>query len=118
MLSVCCGTKYTHSSLLAGSHCAVSQFSGTAPRIKIHHSVPEKGGASKLFDYSEQYCEPYRIMLKGLKEKEQQLTLQCFYKENTQKKYYDIFIGSPMCFLLLSGFVKKTLINAVPLLKI
>lgn len=92
MLGVCCAAKYTHSSLLAGSHCAVSLFRGIASRIKIHHSDRAMCGASKLFDNSEQAFEPCRTMLEELKEKQKQLTLQCFYKEkNTQKILKHIF---------------------------
>jgi hypothetical protein len=70
MLDVCRATKYTHSSLLAGPHCAVSLFRGIAPRIKIYHSGRAMCGASKLFDNSEQAFEPFRTILKQLKEKE------------------------------------------------
>ena len=51
-------------------------------------------GAAKLFDSSEQAFETCRVMLKELKGKEKQLTLQYFYKEKkTQQNIITFFWG-------------------------
>lgn len=84
MFGVCCATKYTHSSLLAGSHCTVALFRGIVPRIKIHHSGRAICGASKLFDNSEQVFEPCRIVLKELK-----MRSSSHYNVSTKKRRHN-----------------------------
>jgi len=105
MFGVCCATKYTHSSLLAGSHCTVALFRGIVPRIKIHHSGRAICGASKLFDNSEQVFEPCRIVLKELK-----MRSSSHYNVSTKKRRHNktlklFFFCAAVTYLWICAFL-------------
>jgi hypothetical protein len=114
MLGVCCATKYTHSSLLAGSHCAVSLFRGIVPRIKIHHSGRAMCGTSKLFDSLEQAFKLCCIMLKELKEKRGAAhTTMCLQRKEDTRKNVKTFLGGG-CQLFVDFRVSRGSWNLTP----
>ena len=87
MLGVCCATKYTHSSRLAGSHCAVSLFRGITPRIKIRHSGRAMCGDNTIVRQLGTGLRAMALYVKGAEENREAAHITVFLqrKEDTKK---------------------------------